>query len=62
MEWYWIVIMIVGYLVIAGIAGGIVSYISCDEQDMPMGLIWPVLLPIGIFVGIARLTEYLLEK
>lgn len=54
MAWYWILAIIVGYLFVGGIIAGIVEVVECidDETMVLIALAWPLVVIVGVVVGI----------
>ena len=50
MSWYWIILIVLGYLVVAVITGVLYGVVLDEEEDMCTieGVFWPVMLPIFI--------------
>lgn len=47
MEWYFVVLICIGYLAMWTITSILVSKVMCDEEMGPaLGFWWPVILPI----------------
>lgn len=48
MAWYWIVLIVVGYLIIGSVLAGLITWIpDFDDEDIfpVMVLLWPIALP-----------------
>lgn len=54
MAWYWILAIIAGYLFVGGIIAGVVDVVECveDETMVLVVLAWPLVVIIGVVVGI----------
>ena len=54
MAWYWILTIIAGYLFVGGIIAGIAEVVECieDETMVLIVLVWPLVVIIGVAVGI----------
>lgn len=50
MSWYWIILIVFGYLTVAVITGILYGVVIDEEEDMCAieGVFWPVTLPIFI--------------
>lgn len=59
MAWYWIVLIIIGYLISSILFGTIIAIKEDDSNAAPFGLIWPLSLIIFIVSWVA---DYFLNK
>lgn len=50
MSWYWIILIVLGYLVVAVITGVLYGVVLDEDNEMCTiaGVFWPVMLPIFI--------------
>lgn len=63
MEWYYAVFVFFGYIIIAGITGGITNFIEDDEHlAVLFGAFWPLTIIIFLIIGVAKLTTKILEN
>lgn len=66
MSWYWIILIVLGYLVVAVITGVLYGVVLDEEEDMCTlaGVFWPVMLPIFIcmipFIIIHEILDWIL--
>lgn len=60
MEWYWIVLIVLGYLVIGGVVAGLFRrmFEFSGEEDNAVAIIWPIILP---FVIVAYIADWVRE-
>lgn len=55
MEWYWIIFIGIGYLIIGGIAAAIADRLDGGiDEDFAIALVvfWPIIISIFIFIGL----------
>ena len=49
MAWYWIVLIVIGYLVIGSVLAGVMTWVSYDFDDEELFpviiLLWPIIVP-----------------
>lgn len=52
MSWYWIVLIVLGYLVVAVLTGVLYGAVLDEDEDICtlFGVFWPVMLPIFICI------------
>ena len=66
MAWYWIILIVIGYLLMWGISWGILVKIdnNHDEEDWSafVALLWPVLICTIPFAIIVIIGRELIEK
>ena len=54
MAWYWIVLIILGYILMSAITGAIIIKEADAEEPGMLGIIWPILLPMFLVLIIGR--------
>lgn len=61
MAWYWIVLILIGYMLI-WILTSVITYKhiegTCDVEIVPsviVGMIWPIIIPFALVGGIVKL-------
>ena len=57
MAWYWILLIIIDYILIAIISGIIVADFNDDENLAMLGMLWPISLTICLPVLVYRIWE-----
>lgn len=65
MAWYWIVLIVIGYLICGAILTGIVSALGngVDEDDkFAMVLMWPLFFPVLLVACICHLIIDFIEN
>lgn len=64
MSWYWVVLIVLGYLVIAVLTGVIYGAVLEEDSEMSTlaGMFWPVMLPIFICMLPFILVHEILEN
>lgn len=52
MAWYWIVLIVIGYIFMAIITGVLYGVVLEDDTEMCTidGIFWPIMLPLFIFM------------
>lgn len=65
MAWYWIVLIVIGYLIIGSFCAGIASVIAkcagddLDEDCLPLIVfLWPLAIP---FISVVYMCHYITE-
>lgn len=69
MEWYWIVLMIIGYIILIVLTAALFNKYSTDmgkEECIMCGLVWPLVIIFYIFAipvcGFIQFIEWVAEK
>lgn len=63
MAWYWIVLMVIGYIFMAIVTGVLYGVVLDEETDVCTlaGFFWPVMLPIFIVMLPVMLLHAILD-
>lgn len=54
MNWIWIVLIAIAYLIMAVITGVLVIYCTTDENAGLFGVLWPVALPYFLVLVLSK--------
>jgi hypothetical protein len=54
MAWYWIILLIVGYILMSVITGAIVIREIGAEESAMLGILWPIVFPMLLVLIISR--------
>lgn len=57
MAWYWVLLIIIGYILIAIVSGVIVADFNDDENLAMLGMLWPISLTICLPVLVYRIWK-----
>lgn len=63
MTWYWIILIIIGYFLVAVLTALIYYWYDFDSDEAAVsGFCWPVMLPIAILLLIPFIIENILDE
>ena len=54
MAWYWIVLIVVSYIVLAGILGGLMDAMFDSSDFWACGIVWPLSFPIALIIYVIQ--------